>query len=120
MGPASACWQVKAFMTTLPTEVTVKGRGFCRTLSRQNYSLDLTDCGGQLICQRDALCAAKGIAIEIAFQKKLGAGLFGGEGFIMQRLVGDGLAFLHAGGTIIKKNFKPERLSNLIQAVLLR
>ena len=70
-------------------------------------SLDLDDCGGQLICQRDAfLCAAKGIAIEIAFQKKLGAGLFGGEGFIMQRLVGDGLAFLHAGGTIIKKELE--------------
>jgi len=51
----------------------------------------LAECGGQLICQRDAfLCAAKGIEVEIAFQKKLGAGLFGGEGFIMQRLVGTG------------------------------
>lgn len=65
---------------------------------------DLGECGGQIICQRDSfLCAAEGIAIEIAFQKKIGAGLFGGEGFIMQRLEGDGLAFLHAGGTIIKK-----------------
>jgi len=66
---------------------------------------DLCDHGGQIICQRDAfLCAAKGISIEIAFQKKIGAGLFGGEGFIMQRLLGDGLAFMHAGGTIIKKD----------------
>jgi len=66
---------------------------------------DLSDLGGQIICQRDAfLCAAKGISIEIAFQRKIGAGLFGGEGFIMQRLVGDGLAFMHAGGTIIKKD----------------
>lgn len=68
---------------------------------------DLSEHGGQLICQRDAfLCAAKGIEIEIAFQKKIGAGLFGGEGFIMQRLKGDGLAFMHAGGTIIKKDLK--------------
>lgn len=70
--------------------------------------LDLTDRGGQLICQRDAfLCAAKGIKIEIAFQKNVGVGLFGGEGFIMQRLVGDGLTFLHAGGTIIEKELAP-------------
>lgn len=66
--------------------------------------MDLSDCQGRLICQRDAfLCSAKGIAIKLAFQKKLGAGLFGGEGFIMQRLEGDGLVFLHAGGTIIQK-----------------
>jgi len=65
---------------------------------------DLTDYGGVLICQKDAfLCAAKGISIGIALQKKLGVGLFGGEGFIMQRLEGDGLTFMHAGGTIIKK-----------------
>lgn len=66
--------------------------------------VELMDFGGQLICQRDSyLCSAKGIEISIAFQKKVGAGFFGGEGFIMQKLVGDGLAFLHAGGTIIKK-----------------
>lgn len=70
--------------------------------------LDLSDYGGQIICQRDAfLCAAKGIAIEIAFQKKIGVGFFGGEGFIMQRLVGDGLAFLHAGGAIIQRELQP-------------
>lgn len=66
--------------------------------------LDLTAVGGQFLCQKDAfLCAAQGIEIEIAFTKKLGAGLFGGEGFILQRLSGDGLAFMHAGGTIIEK-----------------
>jgi uncharacterized protein (TIGR00266 family) len=65
---------------------------------------DLNRMGGKLICQKDAfLCAAKGVAISIAFQKKLGVGLFGGEGFIMQSLEGDGLAFLHAGGTIVEK-----------------
>lgn len=70
--------------------------------------LDIGDYGGELICQRDSfLCAAKGISIEIAFQKNIGAGLFGGEGFIMQRLIGDGLAFLHAGGTVIQKDLKP-------------
>jgi uncharacterized protein (TIGR00266 family) len=66
---------------------------------------DLSDYGGTLICQKDAfLCAAKGVSIGIALQKKLGVGLFGGEGFIMQRLDGDGLTFMFAGGTIIKKD----------------
>lgn len=69
---------------------------------------DLGDYGGVLICQRDSfLCAAKGISIGIAFQKKIGAGLFGGEGFIMQKLEGDGLSFMHAGGTIVKKDLQP-------------
>jgi uncharacterized protein (TIGR00266 family) len=59
---------------------------------------------GTILCQKDAfLCAAKGIAVGIAFQKKLGAGLFGGEGFILQKLEGDGLAFAHAGGTVVKR-----------------
>lgn len=70
--------------------------------------MDVGDYGGELICQRDSfLCAAKGIGIEIAFQKNIGVGLFGGEGFIMQRLIGDGLTFLHAGGTIIQKDLAP-------------
>ncbi len=74
--------------------------------------LDLRDYHGQIICQKDAfLCAARGVSIEIAFQKKIGAGLFGGEGFIMQRLVGDGMTFVHAGGTIVQKELAPgERL----------
>jgi uncharacterized protein (TIGR00266 family) len=66
--------------------------------------VDLMNVNQELICQKDAfLCAAKGIAVDIAFQKKLGTGFFGGEGFIMQRLKGDGLAFLHAGGTVVKR-----------------
>ncbi len=74
--------------------------------------LDLTSLGGSFLCQKDAfLCAARGIEIEVAFTKKIGAGLFGGEGFILQRLEGDGLAFVHAGGTIIEKELKAgERL----------
>jgi uncharacterized protein (TIGR00266 family) len=64
-------------------------------------AMDLKQLGGQLICQKDAfLCAAKGVSIGIAFQRKLGVGLFGGEGFIMEKLEGDGLCFVHAGGTV--------------------
>jgi uncharacterized protein (TIGR00266 family) len=64
--------------------------------------LDLS--GGSILCQKDAfLCAAQGIEIEVAFTKKIGVGLFGGEGFILQRLEGDGMAFVHAGGTIVER-----------------
>jgi uncharacterized protein (TIGR00266 family) len=64
-------------------------------------AMDLKALGGQLICQKDSfLCAARGVSIGIAFQRKIGVGLFGGEGFIMQKLEGDGLCFVHAGGTI--------------------
>jgi uncharacterized protein (TIGR00266 family) len=64
----------------------------------------LTEVGGELIAQKDSfLCAAKGVSIGIAFQKRIGVGLFGGEGFIMQRLQGDGLAFIHAGGTLLQR-----------------
>ncbi len=70
--------------------------------------LELDQLGGEFICQKDSfLCAAKGIDIDIAFTKKLGAGFFGGEGFILQRLKGDGRAFIHAGGTIIEKQLAP-------------
>lgn len=68
----------------------------------------LADLGGELIAQKDSfLCAAKGVSISIAFQKRLGAGLFGGEGFIMQRLTGDGWAFIHAGGTLLERTLAP-------------
>jgi uncharacterized protein (TIGR00266 family) len=68
---------------------------------------DLEKLGGTIICQKDAfLCAAKGTSVGIHLQKKIGAGFFGGEGFILQKLEGDGLAFLHAGGTIIKKELQ--------------
>jgi len=74
--------------------------------------LDLEKLGGSFICQKDSfLCAANGVEIEIAFTKRLGAGFFGGEGFILQRLMGDGLAFIHAGGTIVSRELLPgERL----------
>ncbi len=68
----------------------------------------LSDLGGELIAQKDSfLCAAKGVSIGIAFQKRLGVGLFGGEGFIMQRLTGDGWAFIHAGGTLYERTLAP-------------
>ncbi len=66
--------------------------------------IDMAQMGEELICQKDAfLCAAFGTTTDIAFQRKLGAGFFGGEGFIMQRLRGDGMAFIHVGGTVIKR-----------------
>jgi len=66
--------------------------------------MDLRQLGGTLICQKDAfLCAARGVSLGIAFQRKLSTGFFGGEGFIMQRLDGEGLAFVHAGGTVVKR-----------------
>jgi uncharacterized protein (TIGR00266 family) len=70
--------------------------------------LDLTNLGGSFLCQKDSyLCSAMGIEVDVAFTKKLGAGLFGGEGFILQKLTGEGLAFVHAGGTIIEKHLAP-------------
>ena len=73
--------------------------------------LDLSKVGGSVICQKDAfLCAAKGTEITITLTKKLGAGFFGGEGFILQKLIGDGMAFLHAGGTIVEKQLNGDKL----------
>ncbi len=70
--------------------------------------MDLSTLGGALICQKDSfLCAARGVSIGIAFQRKIGVGLFGGEGFIMQKLEGDGLCFVHAGGTIHNVELAP-------------
>jgi uncharacterized protein (TIGR00266 family) len=70
--------------------------------------LDVSEYQGKIICQKDAfLCAAKGTSIGIEFQKRIGVGLFGGEGFIMQKIEGDGMAFVHAGGTIIERTLKP-------------
>jgi len=69
--------------------------------------LDLFQLQGKIICQKDSfLCAAKGVSVGIEFQKKLGTGLFGGEGFIMQKLEGDGMAFVHSGGNIIERNLQ--------------
>lgn len=70
--------------------------------------MDLAALGGTLICQKDAfLCAARGVSLGIAFQRKLSTGFFGGEGFIMQKLDGDGLAFVHAGGTVVRRTLQP-------------
>ncbi len=70
--------------------------------------MELSQLGGLLICQKDAfLCAARGVSLGIALQRKLGVGFFGGEGFIMQKLEGDGLAFVHAGGSIVKRELSP-------------
>jgi len=91
------------------TVFTHNGRGKARVAFAAPYPgkiipVDLREYGGTLICQKDAfLSAAKGVSIGIAFQKKIGVALFGGEGFIMQKLEGSGLAFLHAGGTIVKR-----------------
>jgi len=69
--------------------------------------LNLRDHRGKFMCQKDSfLCAARGIDIELAFTKKIGAGLFGGEGFILQKLVGDGLAFIHAGGMLVERDLQ--------------
>lgn len=71
-------------------------------------AIDLTQYGGKFICQKDSfLCAAKGVSVGIEFSKKLGRGLFGGEGFIMQKVEGDGMAFVHSGGTLAKRELAP-------------
>jgi len=73
------------------------------------YPIDMAKIGGEILCQKDAfLCAAKGTELGIAFTRRLGTGFFGGEGFILQRLRGDGMAFVHAGGTVIVKELKNE------------
>ncbi|MBI3117647.1 MAG: AIM24 family protein, partial [Candidatus Hydrogenedentes bacterium] len=93
------------FITSFLNNGSGKGRlAFAAPYPGKIIPLDLSKEGGVFMCQKDAfLCAAAGVEIEIAFTKKIGAGLFGGEGFILQRLRGDGLAFIHAGGTIIEK-----------------
>lgn len=74
-------------------------------------AIDLDEARGELICQKDSfLCAALGTEVSIAFNKRLGAGLFGGEGFILQRLRGDGMVFIHAGGTIVEKRLNNDKI----------
>ena len=92
------------------TSFTNDGRRTARVAFSAPYpgkvvALDLAERGGSVLCQKDTfLCAAEGIEVEVAFTRKIGAGLFGGEGFILQRLTGDGLAFCHAGGTIVERD----------------
>jgi uncharacterized protein (TIGR00266 family) len=91
------------------TVYTNQGRGkqkvaFAAPYPGKILPMQLSQLGGTLICQKDAfLCAARGVSLGIAFQRKLGVGFFGGEGFIMQKLDGDGLAFVHAGGTVVRR-----------------
>jgi uncharacterized protein (TIGR00266 family) len=81
--------------------------GFAAPYPGKILAMDLRSLGGTLICQKDAfLCAARGVSLGIFFQKKLGVGFFGGEGFIMQKLDGNGLAFVHAGGSILKRELQ--------------
>ncbi|MBK9337249.1 MAG: TIGR00266 family protein [Lewinellaceae bacterium] len=93
------------FMTTYTNTAYGKQRvTFAAPYAGKIVALDLSQLDGKIICQKDAfLCAAKGVEVGIEFQRKLGTGLFGGEGFIMQKLEGDGMAFLHAGGYILQR-----------------
>lgn len=96
------------FTNTVPGQKTVS---FASPYPGKIIPLDLSRLGGKIICQKDAfLCAAKGVSVGIEFQRKLGTGFFGGEGFIMEKLEGDGLAFVHAGGTIYEKVLQPGEL----------
>jgi uncharacterized protein (TIGR00266 family) len=90
------------FMTVFTSQGREKERiAFAAPYAGRIVPLDLDALGGTLVCQKDSfLCAARGVSIGIAFQRKIGVGLFGGEGFIMQRLQGDGLCFVHAGGMV--------------------
>jgi len=93
------------FMTVFHNESAQKRKvAFAAPYPGKIQALHLSELGGELLCQKDSfLCAAKGVSIGIAFNKRFGAGLFGGEGFIMQRLQGDGWTFVHAGGTLEEK-----------------
>lgn len=97
------------FMTAFTNEGKVKKHvSFASPYPGKIIPMDLSEWEGKIICQKDAfLAAAKGVSVGIELQRKLGTGFFGGEGFIMQKLEGDGLAFVHAGGTIHKKVLQP-------------
>lgn len=100
------------FITHFTNAVTDKRRvAFGAPYPGKIISVNMAETGGELICQKDAfLCAALGTEVSIAFTKRLGVGFFGGEGFILQRLRGDGMAFVHAGGTIVKKELSGETI----------
>lgn len=97
------------FTTVYTNNASAKQRvAFAAPYPGKILPMNLRQLGGTLICQRDAfLCAARGVSLGIAFQRKLSTGFFGGEGFIMQKLDGDGLAFVHAGGSIAKRELAP-------------
>jgi uncharacterized protein (TIGR00266 family) len=97
------------FMTAFTnTGVGKKRVSFAAPYPGKIIPMDLSLMGGKVICQKDAfLCAAKGVSIGIQWQRKLGTGIFGGEGFIMEKLEGDGMAFVHAGGLVLEKQLLP-------------
>jgi uncharacterized protein (TIGR00266 family) len=97
------------FMTVFTAQGGSRERvAFAAPYPGRILAMDLRQLGGELVCQKDSfLCAARGVSIGIAFQKKIGVGLFGGEGFIMQRLQGDGLTFVHAGGMLTEVQLEP-------------
>ena len=97
------------FMTAFTNSGYTKKRvAFASPYPGKILPINLNELNGTIFCQKDAfLCAAKGVNIDIAFQKKIGVGLFGGEGFILQKLHGDGLAFVHAGGNVVEKTLQP-------------
>src|SRR5690625_3649956 len=101
------------FMTAFTNQGVGKEHvSFASPYPQKIITSDLCNYGSKVICQKDAfLAAAKGVSIGIEFQRKIRTGFFGGEGFIMQKLEGDGMTFIHAGGTIIEKELQPgERL----------
>ena len=100
------------FMTHFTNTGTGKRKiAFAAPYPGKIIAVDMATMGGELTCQKDAfLCAALGTEVSIAFSKRLGTGFFGGEGFILQRLRGDGMAFVHAGGTIVKKELQGETI----------
>ncbi len=111
MGAGKRLLTGESLFTTVYTSNAPEGKrklAFAAPYPGKIIPIDLAKVGGTFICQKDAfLCAAKGVSLGIAFQRKLGAGFFGGEGFIMQKLEGDGMAFLHAGGTMHRRDLKP-------------
>ncbi len=104
--------QESLFLTHFTNRDTQRRRvAFAAPYPGKIIPVDMSKVNGDLLCQKDAfLCAAYGTRIDIAFTKRFGTGLFGGEGFILERINGDGMVFIHAGGTVIKKELKNETL----------
>jgi len=100
------------FMTHFTNSSGTKKRvAFAAPYPGKIIPIDMSGAGGELLCEKDAfLCAALGTSIDIAFTRRLGTGFFGGEGFILQRLKGDGMAFVHAGGTVVEKRLNNETI----------
>lgn len=110
MGAGKRLLTGESMFTTIYANTAIGKRrvAFAAPYPGKIVAIDLDQVGGTLLCQKDAfLCAAKGVSLGIAFQKRLGAGFFGGEGFILQKLEGDGMVFFHAGGTVAEKTLAP-------------